>query len=74
MKSKLNPKRFCFNSVKSSPPGFYPKQSIELTEDNLVADISNMDNMMPMENVVPVDAPLEALTLKTPADYNFLRL
>ena len=39
---------------KASPPGFYPKQSIELTEDNLVADISNMDNMMPLENVVPV--------------------
>ena len=58
---------------KASPPGFYPKQSIELTEDNLVADISNMDNMMPLENVVPVNAPLEALTFeKPPKDYNFL--
>ena len=58
---------------KANPWGFYPKQTIALTSDNTVADVSNLDNMVDLEEIIPVDAPMRPMVFENPpSPYNFL--
>ena len=57
----------------ASPWGYYHKQAIELTGDNTLADVSSLDNMADLPEIVPMDAPTPPLVFEKPAsDYNLL--